>query len=99
MKITTKINLLTTAWMLFILVLINTVVFFLFMKTTVKMEEDMLFQKAEDILKNNDVYSSSTIEGKLKDYLTDHSFIRIMEPKNKVIYEVTNDMKLSKKIK
>lgn len=82
MKITTKINLLTTAWMLCILMLINFVVFFLFMKTTVNMEEAVLVQKSGDILKDIDTnQSSSTIEGKLKDYLTDHSFIRIIQPK------------------
>ncbi|MFF2498380.1 sensor histidine kinase [Peribacillus sp. NPDC058075] len=100
MKITTKINLLTTVWMLWILMLINFVVFFLFMKTTVNMEENVLFQKAEDILKDIDTnQSSSYVELKLKDYLTDHSFIRIIHPKNKVIHEVTNDQKLIKKIK
>ncbi|MGZ4161759.1 MAG: HAMP domain-containing sensor histidine kinase [Neobacillus sp.] len=100
MKITTKINLLTTAWMLCILMLINFVVFFLFMKTTVNMEEDILFQKAADIVK--DIHanqSTNNLEGKLKDYLTEHSFIRIMQPKNEVLHEVTNDLKLSKKIK
>ncbi|MFL6557099.1 MAG: sensor histidine kinase, partial [Bacillus sp. (in: firmicutes)] len=100
MKITTKINLLTTVWMLCILMIINFVVFFLFMKTTVNMEEKVLFQKAEDILKNIDVNSSSTyVELKLKYNLTDHSYIRIIQPKNKVIHEVTNDQKLLKKIK
>ncbi|PFO06650.1 two-component sensor histidine kinase [Bacillus sp. AFS076308] len=100
MKITTKINLLTTVWMLCILMLINFVVYFLFMKTTVNMEENVLFQKAEDIV--TDIHpnsSSSYVELKLKDYLTDHSYIRIIQPKNKVIHEVTNDQKLLKKIK
>jgi two-component system, OmpR family, sensor histidine kinase ArlS len=100
MKITTKINLLTSAWMLIIMILINTVVFFLFMKTTINMEEDMQYQKAGDILKDiGSIQSSSAIEEKLKDYLTIHSFIRINQPKNKVTHEVTNDSLLSKKIK
>ncbi|HLO12834.1 MAG TPA: HAMP domain-containing sensor histidine kinase [Pseudoneobacillus sp.] len=97
MKITTKINLLTTAWMLCILIIINFVVYFLFMKTTVNMEEDILFQKTKDIVK--DVESSSLFEGKLKNYLTENSYIRIMEPKDKITYEVTNDQVLSKKMK
>ncbi|MEH7116307.1 HAMP domain-containing sensor histidine kinase [Neobacillus vireti] len=100
MKITTKINLLTTVWMLCILMIVNFVVFFLFMKTTVNMEEKVLFQQAEDILRGIDknLYSSN-IELKLNDYITDHSFIRIIQPKNKVVHEVTNDRLLSKKIK
>jgi two-component system, OmpR family, sensor histidine kinase ArlS len=86
--------------MLCILITINVVVFFLFMKTTVNMEEDMLFQKAEEIVKDiNTNNSSTTIESRLKDYLTNHSFIRIIDPKNRNIYEVTNDKYLTKKIK
>ena len=100
MKITTKINLLTTAWMLCILILINFVVFLLFMKTTVNMEEDMLFQKAGDIVKDyNTIQSFTSMKGELEDYLTEHSYIRIMDQKNKLIYEVTNDKLLSKKMK
>lgn len=98
MKIRTKINLLTTVWMLTILMIINFVVFFLFMKTTVNMEEKVLFQKAEDILTEFNKHPSSTnVEVELKDYLTDHSFIRIIQPKNKVMDEVYNDPKLLKK--
>ncbi|MED4224455.1 HAMP domain-containing sensor histidine kinase [Neobacillus cucumis] len=100
MKIRTKINLLTTVWMLTILMIINFVVFFLFMKTTVNMEEKVLFQKADDILTELNKHPSSTnVEVELKDYLTDHSFIRIIQPKNKVMEEVYNDPKLLKKIK
>lgn len=100
MKITTKINLLTTAWMLCILILINFVVFLLFMKTTVNMEKDILFQKAGDIVKEiNTPQPLSSMKGELEDYLTEHSYIRIMDQKNKLIYEVTNDKFLSKKMK
>jgi two-component system, OmpR family, sensor histidine kinase ArlS len=100
MKITTKINLLTTAWMLCILILINFVVFLLFMKTTVNMEKDILFQKAGDIVKEiNTTQPSNRLKGELEDYLTEHSYIRIMDQKNKLIYEVTNDKFLSKKMK
>jgi two-component system, OmpR family, sensor histidine kinase ArlS len=86
--------------MLFILMIINVVVFFLFMKTTVNMEEDMLFQKAGDIIRDIDnTKSSNIIESKLKDYLTNHSFIRIIDPKDSNSYEVTNDKYLTDKIK
>ncbi|WP_284037259.1 ATP-binding protein [Neobacillus sp. 114] len=100
MKITTKINLLTTAWMLCILILVNVVVFFLFMKTTINMEEDMLFQKAADIEKQIDNSQSPRgIEDKLKGFLSEYSYIRIIGPGNKIIYEVSNDKVLSTKIK
>ncbi|MGV3464961.1 MAG: ATP-binding protein [Heyndrickxia sp.] len=100
MKITTKINLLTTAWMLCILVLINFAVFLLFMKTTVTMEKNALYQKAGDIVK--DIHSNPSppaIKETLEQNLSEHSYIRVIEPKNKIIYEVTNDKLLSRKMK
>ncbi|OIK16396.1 two-component sensor histidine kinase [Bacillus sp. MUM 116] len=100
MRITTKINLLTTAWMLCILILINMVVYFLFMNFTINREEDLQYQKAEDVLKVIDSLDySSDINEKLDEFLTPHSYIRIIHPNNKVIHEITNDSLLSKKIK
>lgn len=100
MKISTKINLLTTAWMLCILILVNVVVFFLFMKTTINMEEEMLFQKAADIEKQIDnSQSSRDIEDKLKGFLSEYSYIRIIGSGNTIINEVSNDKVLSRKIK
>lgn len=99
MKITTKINLLTTAWMLCILIIINFVVYFLFMQTTINVEEDMQYQKAGVILKEFDrKLSSSEMKEKLKEHLTEHSYIRIMGPNDKVIHQVTNDQVLSQKM-
>ncbi|MCM3570328.1 HAMP domain-containing sensor histidine kinase [Neobacillus mesonae] len=100
MRITLKINLLTTAWMLLILILINIVVFILFMRTTLNMEEDMGFQKAGDIVKNIDINDTpESIQSKLKNNLTEHSYIRIVQPKGQIPYEVTNEKALAKKIK
>lgn len=100
MKITTKINLLTAMWVLFIMVFIDTAVFFSFIKTTVNMEENMQYQKAEEIIKELDtIQSSNNVEAVLKNYLTMYSYIRIVQPNNTVAYEVTNDPLLSKKVK
>ena len=86
--------------MLFILIIINVVVFFLFIETTVNMEEEMLFQKAGDVIKDIDTNkSSNNIESKLKDYLTNHSYIRIIDAKNANRLEATNDKFLTNKIK
>jgi len=100
MRITLKINLLTTAWMLFILILINFVVFILFMTTTVNMEEDRVFQKAVDIeknIRNND--RADQIKSDLKNHLTEKSYIRIVQPDGRILYEITNDKELAKKVK
>ncbi|MGE7946265.1 sensor histidine kinase [Lysinibacillus sp. NPDC093688] len=99
MRITTKINLLTTAWMLCILILVNIAVYFSFIKFTTNMEEVELFQKAEDLIKVIDsLDASSNINEKLGDFLTPHSYIRIIHPNNNVIHEKTNDLLLSKTI-
>jgi len=100
MKITTKINILATAWLLCILMIINFVVFFLFMTTTVNMEENLIYQKAGGIIDElNQNSSPDDIEDTLKDNLISHSFIRIISPNNEILYEASNDAKLAKKIK
>lgn len=100
MKITTKVNLLTTAWMLCIMIIINTAVFFLFMRNTVDMEKNMQYQKATDIIEDlGTIQSSGKVETILKDNLTIHSYIRIIDSKNTVLHEVSNDLLLSKKFK
>ncbi|MCM2532624.1 HAMP domain-containing histidine kinase [Neobacillus pocheonensis] len=100
MKITTKINLLTTAWLLCVLVIINVVVFFSFLTITVNMEEDALSQKASDIVKEINLdHPYTEIDEQLKDYLTIHSYIRIIYPDGKLLTEVTNDKQLTKNIK
>lgn len=100
MKTTTKINVLTTAWILLILIFINIVVFYLFMTTTVNIEKSALFQKAGDILEDINIKDSTVIiDEKLKTNLTSHSFIRIIKPDGKVSYQVTNDLIFAKKMK
>lgn len=97
MKITTKINLLTTAWLLCILLIINVVVFFSFMNITVNMEEEVLSQKANNIIQQFHKQNSIILtEDALKSYLINHSFIRIITPNSHVISQVANDNHLSK---
>lgn len=100
MKITTKINLITTAWILCVLVAVNAVVFISFMKITVNMEEDILLHKAQNIIaeiQKDD--SPQEIEKKLTTYLTNHSFIRIIQPDSQISSEVSSDHYLLTKFK
>jgi two-component system, OmpR family, sensor histidine kinase ArlS len=100
MKITTKINLITTAWILFMLLAVNAVVFFSFMKITVNMEDEELLQKADYLIKEiNKGDSPAVIKEKLTPYLTNQSFIRIVQPDSKIANQVTNNPKLAAKIK
>ncbi|MEH7075750.1 sensor histidine kinase [Neobacillus drentensis] len=100
MKITTKINLITTAWIICVLLAVNAVVFFSFMKITVNMEDGELFQKADYLIKQiNKDDSQEVIKEKLTPYLTNQSFIRIVQPNSEIANEVTNDPHLASKIK
>lgn len=100
MKITTKINLITTAWVFFMLVAVNTIVFISFMKISMNTEEESLHQKANDILEGLDWRDSQeAFVRKFSPYLTNHSFIRIVQPNSQIVYEVSNDQQLSSKVK
>lgn len=100
MKITTKINLITTAWVVFVLLAVNVIVYISFMKISVKTEGEALQQKASDIIEEFNINDSSEIiSGKLTPYLTNHSFIRIIQPHSIITNEVTSNHELARKIK
>ena len=99
MKMRTKINLITTAWILFVLIVVNTIVFFSFLKLTFNMEQGELVQKAQNILNEIKIDDSAVvIEEKLTHYLNNHSFIRIINSDSKIINQVTNDPYLATKM-
>lgn len=99
MKITTKINFITTAWILCILLAVNTVVFFSFMNITVNVEKEGILEKAHSIIKEikmND--SNENIQTKLTPYLTSYSYIRIIQPDSQVASEVSTDNQMAQKM-
>lgn len=99
MKITTKINLITTSWILFVLLAINTIVFFSFMHLTVNVEEEEMNQKAQDILSEIRKNESTVgIEEGLAPFLTNNSFIRIINSQSHIVNEVTNNKQIAAKI-
>ncbi|WP_397539671.1 sensor histidine kinase [Rummeliibacillus pycnus] len=100
MKINTKINLITTAWIICLLVIVNIVVFYSFMSVTVNVEKKIVLQNASAILDDiNNGDSDAVIEKKLSKYLTRGSYIRILDNHSKVIHQVTNNEKMANKIK
>ncbi len=100
MKITTKINLITTAWIICVLVVVNIVVFYSFMNVTVNVEKKIVLQNADAILEDiNNGDSNEVIKEKLLKYLTNGSFIRIIDHKSKIIHQVTNNKQIANKIK
>ncbi len=97
MKITTKINLLITAWLVSILLVVNTIVFFSFMKMTVNMEKELLLKQAHEILEKNPVsYSLTMNKDRMKTYLSSHSYIRLVNQNSKVRSEVINEPELNR---
>ena len=90
----------TTAWILCVLVAVNAVVFFSFMKITINMEDQELYQRANSLIKDMKLdHSSVLIKEQLTPYLTGHSFIRMVQPGSKKTTEVTNDKPMAAKIK
>lgn len=60
------------------------------------MEEEVVFRKAHEIIEENkNPYSVALTDNLLESYLTNHSFIRIVNPHSKIVKEVTNDRYLS----
>lgn len=95
MKIATKINLWTTAWLVFILLVMNTIVFFTFMEAIVKLEERNLINTGHEIIAAADQNTQRASNDQLNRYLSNHSFIRIVDSHSKITNEVSNDKQLS----
>lgn len=99
MKITTKINLITAAWVIFVLLAVNVIVYVSFMQISVKTEGEALQQKASDMIEQLDLNDSpEMMDETLTPYLTNHSFIRLIRPHSVIVNEFTNDHYLTNKI-
>ncbi|WP_445491675.1 sensor histidine kinase [Niallia sp. 03133] len=100
MKMTTKMNLATTAWIFCVLLAVNAIVFFSFMNIVVKTEREELFQKADDMINAINITDPPTVVNeKLKSFLTSRIFIRILNSDSEIMNQVTNDKQLAAKIK
>jgi two-component system, OmpR family, sensor histidine kinase ArlS len=96
MKITTKINLITTAWILCMLLAINSIVYFSFMKITLNIEQGELHEKSQNII--HEIKNGASPQN-LSFYLTNHSFIRIVKNDSTITNQVYNDRNMALKIK
>jgi signal transduction histidine kinase len=67
------------------------------MKTTVNMEEHVVSQKAHEILKKQDIPITLKMnEEVLYPFMSNHSYIRIIDPNSKIVTEVSNDKLLNR---
>lgn len=99
MKITTKINVMTTLWILCVLVVVNAIVFFSFMQITLNIEKDNLIQKGQQVIKElTKVENSTHLKERLSPYLINQSFIRVIDANGNVIEQLTNDQVLADKV-
>jgi two-component system, OmpR family, sensor histidine kinase ArlS len=96
MSIKRKIVLLTTLWLIGILLAVNLTVYYAFLRITTDNERDLLLHRAHTLLER--VQPTDIIQGKNTDllqiYLPDQGMIRLMDPKGKILQTIENDKEI-----
>ncbi|MBP1992382.1 sensor histidine kinase [Paenibacillus eucommiae] len=98
MSIKLKITLLLSAWLLIILLLGNSVIYFLFIRITTNSEAGLLREKANTLIAK-DLYNHPEYwqkPGPLDEFLIPQEMIRLVTPDLKVLHEVYTDEELLK---
>ncbi|WP_027417094.1 HAMP domain-containing sensor histidine kinase [Aneurinibacillus terranovensis] len=88
-----KISLFTSIWVICILLLVNFIIYFLFIKITTANEKEMLFSKADNIVENVSVSDLLTQhkENVLQKFLPDNSMIRVVDKDFNIVNQITDD--------
>ncbi|WP_405079037.1 ATP-binding protein [Paenibacillus chitinolyticus] len=96
MSIQKKIVLLTTLWLIGILLAVNVTVYFAFLRITTQNEKDLFMNRVHTLLEKAD--PADLISGKstelLQSYLPDQGMIRLLDKEGKVVQTVQNDSDL-----
>jgi two-component system sensor histidine kinase ArlS len=96
MSIKRKIALLTTLWLIGILLAVNLTVYYAFLRITTDNERDLMLHRAHTLLER--VQPTDVIQGKNTDllqiYLPDQGMIRLMDPKGNILQTIENDKEL-----
>jgi two-component system sensor histidine kinase ArlS len=96
MSIKRKIGLLTTLWLIGILLAVNLTVYYAFLRITTENERDLLLHRAHTLLER--VQPNDVIQGKNTDllqiYLPDQGMIRLLDTKGKILQTVENDKEI-----
>lgn len=97
MKIKTKIQLYAAVWLLMILLLINSAIYFLFMKITTDTEIDRLKAQTETIVGAMKSSTSEGISGShlLRAYIPSNGMIRIINKEQQAVSVVTKESRFT----
>jgi two-component system sensor histidine kinase ArlS len=98
MNLKIKITLLLTLWLLFILLLCNVVIYYLFIRITTSSELELLKEKAQTLLLKDISHHPEywNNPGELNLYLIPREMIRYVSPDSKVLFQVYRDKELLK---
>jgi two-component system, OmpR family, sensor histidine kinase ArlS len=96
MNLKIKITLMLTLWLLFILLLSNVVIYYLFIRFTTSSEIELLKEKAQTLLLKDIAHHPEywNIPGELEPYLIPREIIRYVSADSKVLFQVNRDKEL-----
>ncbi|TNJ63052.1 HAMP domain-containing histidine kinase [Paenibacillus hemerocallicola] len=93
MSLRVRLIVLSTAWLIFILVLFNTLLYWLIVNITAKSEKELLFGKAQSILENRKIHDPGYwgASDLLEDFLVSDEMIRIIDMDGLIRQEVESN--------
>jgi two-component system, OmpR family, sensor histidine kinase ArlS len=93
-----KISLFTSIWVICILILVNFVTYFLFIKITTANEKEMLVSKADNVVENvnANILLTQHKENVLQTFLPDNSMIRVIDKEGDTVNQITDDLDVTK---
>ncbi|CAG7621396.1 Adaptive-response sensory-kinase SasA [Paenibacillus solanacearum] len=97
MNLRTRLVLLTSSWILMILLFFNLFIYNYIFKKTTEAENRMLWNKAQIILRNPQVHQPENWGNPrlLREFIGDDTMIRIISPENKVMAEISTNKRLT----
>lgn len=99
MSLKLRLVLLSTIWLIFILILFNVFVYFFVIKITTKSEVQLLWNKADTISEQGLILQTENWEQRhlLDHYLVSNELIRIVDMKGRVVNQICSNDKLLEK--
>lgn len=98
MKIKTKFSIYSTIWLTCILLISNTLIYFLFLKISTDSEIDVLQNKAGQMIESIGAAGllTNNKENLIRPYLPENTLIRVVDPQSRIINQVFKDDRLVK---
>ncbi|WCK52554.1 HAMP domain-containing histidine kinase [Aneurinibacillus sp. Ricciae_BoGa-3] len=98
MSFKVKISLYTSILVICILILVNFIIYFLFIKITTANEKEMLVSKADNVVENvqPSILLTQHKENLLQTFLPDNSMIRVVDKEGDMVNQLTDDLDVTK---